>query len=621
MRRILLPLMLFATLFVGINAQEGVSKVSDSNKWVITAGVNTVDYRSYNTFSDSFKDYVGKRGMNFGGIPFRLTVERSLNKAFSLEMSASINKITKGREWTEDMPLAKGHGFATVDGKVKWDLNSVIGETSFFDPYLEAGVGIAGCYRTEHVKAVYVNMGAGANFWVTDRLGLNLNTSYSHNFEESGNDYFQHSLGLAYRFTYPNDNNAYDSHMVNTSSKWILSFGANFLDVRTQSDLKGFFIDYMNGDIEDVNTNGWPFRVAIERKLNDAFGVQLGFSKGDLDIAFAEKPVDDTYWAADLKATYDINNLIGDTRWFDPFINLGIGYSKVGEFSDFKVNAGYGANFWMFENFGLRAESSYNHAFNQNGSDFFQHTAGVVYRFAPAVKDTDKDGLYDDVDACPKVAGLKEFKGCPDTDGDGIKDSDDACPEVAGLKELNGCPDTDGDGITDKNDKCPNVAGPKANNGCPWGDADRDGITDNLDKCPQVAGVASNNGCPEVKEEVVEVIETDCSAEFNEINNVEVYFDFDRVTLKYEAKAKLDRVAELLKTMKCNVELLTVSGYADPTGSKSYNLGLSRRRAQVVKTYLTNLGVTNITIVEQGLGETNSRKENRYNRRVDIRIK
>jgi hypothetical protein len=31
----------------------------------------------------------------------------------------------------------------------------------------------------------------------------------------------------------------------------------------------------------------------------------------------------------------------------------------------------------------------------------------------------------------------------------GIYDKDDACPEVAGLKEFNGCPDTDGDGIID----------------------------------------------------------------------------------------------------------------------------------------------------------------------------
>jgi hypothetical protein len=40
-----------------------------------------------------------------------------------------------------------------------------------------------------------------------------------------------------------------------------------------------------------------------------------------------------------------------------------------------------------------------------------------------------------------RVAGLKEFNGCPDTDGDGIQDSADACPDVFGLATLNGCPD------------------------------------------------------------------------------------------------------------------------------------------------------------------------------------
>jgi hypothetical protein len=73
----------------------------------------------------------------------------------------------------------------------------------------------------------------------------------------------------------------------------------------------------------------------------------------------------------------------------------------------------------------------------------FQHTAGLTFKFGG--KDTDGDGIYDKDDACPDVAGLKEFNGCPDTDGDGIQDSADACPDVFGLAALNGCPDTDGD--------------------------------------------------------------------------------------------------------------------------------------------------------------------------------
>jgi hypothetical protein len=44
----------------------------------------------------------------------------------------------------------------------------------------------------------------------------------------------------------------------------------------------------------------------------------------------------------------------------------------------------------------------------------FQHTAGLTFKFGG--KDTDGDGIYDKDDACPEVAGLKEFNGCPDTE-------------------------------------------------------------------------------------------------------------------------------------------------------------------------------------------------------------
>jgi hypothetical protein len=67
-------------------------------------------------------------------------------------------------------------------------------------------------------------------------------------------------------------------------------------------------------------------------------------------------------------------------------------------------------------------------------------------------KDTDGDGIFDKDDACPDVAGLKEFNGCPDTDGDGIQDSADSCPDCW-FSSIGGCPDTDGDGIADKDDE------------------------------------------------------------------------------------------------------------------------------------------------------------------------
>ena len=94
------------------------------------------------------------------------------------------------------------------------------------------------------------------------------------------------------------------------------------------------------------------------------------------------------------------------------------------------------------------------------------------------MSDNDGDGVENSKDACPDLAGLAQFDGCPDSDGDGVPDTKDACVNVAGSVEMNGCPDSDGDGVSDNVDSCADVAGPSANNGCPWPDSDSDGVLD-----------------------------------------------------------------------------------------------------------------------------------------------
>lgn len=117
----------------------------------------------------------------------------------------------------------------------------------------------------------------------------------------------------------------------------------------------------------------------------------------------------------------------------------------------------------------------------------------LTYRFDK--KDTDRDGIPDEKDACPTVPGSVRMKGCPDKDNDGVADKDDDCPDVAGLASLKGCPDADGDGVADKDDACPNEAGLASLRGCP--DRDKDGIADKDDECPDVAGKAEFKGCPD----------------------------------------------------------------------------------------------------------------------------
>ena len=80
-------------------------------------------------------------------------------------------------------------------------------------------------------------------------------------------------------------------------------------------------------------------------------------------------------------------------------------------------------------------------------------------------------------------------------------------------------------------------------------------------------------------------------------------FDFDRATIRSDAKAKLDELVAKLKA----VELETVIdiGYTDRIGSKAYNLKLSQRRADAVKTYLADHGVSADRIEAEGKGKAN----------------
>lgn len=228
----------------------------------------------------------------------------------------------------------------------------------------------------------------------------------------------------------------------------------------------------------------------------------------------------------------------------------------------------------------------------------------------PAPKDTDADGITDDVDACPSLAGVANTDpkkhGCPpDQDGDGFLDAQDACPTEPGVADpdpkKNGCPppkDRDADLITDDVDACPDLAGIKTDdpktNGCP-GDTDGDGFRDDEDACPQEKGVddpdPSKKGCPKlvrVTDKEIIILE-------------QVQFDFGKATIKKESDPLLDSVAQVLKEHP-EILRLEVQGHTDNKGSKNVNTRLSQDRAAAVQKALEKRGVESGRLVSKGYG-------------------
>lgn len=81
-----------------------------------------------------------------------------------------------------------------------------------------------------------------------------------------------------------------------------------------------------------------------------------------------------------------------------------------------------------------------------------------------------------------------------------------------------------------------------------------------------------------------------------------LYFDNDDATLRADAVSALEKNMELLK--KYPDLKIILNGYADSKGADEHNRRLSKKRALVVKRYLTGLSIKN-KIEVNGKGETN----------------
>lgn len=195
-----------------------------------------------------------------------------------------------------------------------------------------------------------------------------------------------------------------------------------------------------------------------------------------------------------------------------------------------------------------------------------------------------------------------------DTDRDGIPDYMDECPKVYGTIEKNGCPfalhDRDGDGIADKKDKCPDEWGPIRNMGCPQkGKNNNDDILDDRRHENEVSYT-----------ELVDLVGP------IKIDNIEFATNSAKIDKMYYER--LERLYQVLKNNPKYEVLL--SGHTDHEGSANYNLMLGENRANAIKDHLTRKGIgrNRVSIVSYGenkpLKENKNKKAMAKNRRTEI---
>ena len=81
-----------------------------------------------------------------------------------------------------------------------------------------------------------------------------------------------------------------------------------------------------------------------------------------------------------------------------------------------------------------------------------------------------------------------------------------------------------------------------------------------------------------------------------------IFFDFDKATIRSESANELDRLIKLLtENPTLKIEL---GSHTDSKGSDDYNQKLSQSRSQSVVTYLIGKGIATDRLVAKGYGET-----------------
>lgn len=195
--------------------------------------------------------------------------------------------------------------------------------------------------------------------------------------------------------------------------------------------------------------------------------------------------------------------------------------------------------------------------------------------------------------------------------------------------------DRDGDGIADDDDRCPDTVGVTSDiadyHGCP-GDEDGDDIGDDVDACPNVPGFinedASRHGCPD--EEVAPAV-----AQAPKLKPVELARIDSDERIDLGAKLLFDHnhqvhsrsaptLRKLLWTLERHPEyaLIEVAGHTDNRGPESFNLLLSLRRAQAVRSWLMNHGIPSerLRVAGYGSGQPIASNRDRFGRLRNSRI-
>lgn len=356
-------------------------------------------------------------------------------------------------------------------------------------------------------------------------------------------------------------------------SSWIIGLGINAVD-----DAGSEFENIFNVS-DNWNIVPYPSRLSIGRYFKGGFGIEAigAYNTYQEGKTVDSSPVveDIDYFSADLRFSYDLNQILGETGWFDPYVGIGAGYTDANNQARGTYNASLGFRTWLSDRWGLDFNSTGKWTMDSNTStNHLQHAAGVVYRFN-IEKDLSRKGKE-------KQATIEEMKREQQRVQDSIDEAQQAENEARRLAE-------------------------------------------ELEKQKEAERLATEEKAR------LEAERSKRNAIEDEIKALGlVYFDLNSSYLGKTDKALLEKLTVILKN---NPDLkIKVSSHTDSRGADNYNLWLSERRVKRTADYLESLGVDGSRIELEAFGESQLTNEcrnsvpcpeekHRANRRCEFTVK
>ena len=181
---------LFTLAIVGsANAQD------ENNPWVVGFGLNSVDIQGAK-FGEMafFKDAFGPKDLNILPSISRISVDRYLEKGFTLQLAGTLNKVT-----FVNMEDDSDYMLFSAGALVKYDLNHLFGETAWFDPYVGIGGDYVNSGRSDESELMATGA-VGFNVWFNENLGLNFQHGWKKGFAGNVANHFQATAGVVIKF-------------------------------------------------------------------------------------------------------------------------------------------------------------------------------------------------------------------------------------------------------------------------------------------------------------------------------------------------------------------------------------------------------------------------------------